>query len=79
MLLIYLSATGVFPTGRSDSEGTIKECSCCEQGLNSLYFLQDDGPPPTAHLQLSGEASELGAWSICGIGSLTDAPIYFIC
>lgn len=27
VLLIYLSATGVFPSGRSDSEGTIKECS----------------------------------------------------
>ena len=38
VLLIYLSATGVFPTGRSDGEGTIKECSHCEQGLNSVFY-----------------------------------------
>lgn len=38
VLLIYLSATGVFPTGRSDSEGTIKECSLSWAGLEFSLF-----------------------------------------
>ena len=58
VLLIYLSATGVFPTGRADGEGTIKECSHREQGLNSLYFLQDNGQQPKDHFRLSREASK---------------------
>lgn len=65
VLLIYLSSTGVFPTGRSDGEGTIKECSHREQGLNSLYFLQDSGPQPRDHLKLSREASKFKTWSAC--------------